>query len=282
MDMHPALLTFSDIGLEDEFRRRQLKTACKTEHMTTGVMLVVTGMNLFQKGFHGLGVLEALLRGVFCAGLVGASGARRAILDGRLRNHEMHALVGLYILWLVFFEALVQRTVSTEYVLVRLVIVEMGAWIVITWNSSPLSSRHYIPFQLLRVLVRFFMRPVAYVEDDVLTDGLQAFWEGMCTWNGIWLNGLDMPCPDLTLPGKAQRSHLFLSVVMGFALPGLVNWIWEAKSRQAFCRALHKERPEMNFRSDFIPVSYTVVLTLVTLSLLWIIISSIDSRFLLK
>jgi len=281
MDMHPALLTFSDIGLEDAFRKRQLETTFFSELFMTGLMCVVSIIHLCLE-FRGLSFLVILQSGVFTAGLFTTTKIRREVLEGRFGGHEMQVLVGLYILWLVLFEALLQRTVSAEYVLLRWILVEMGSWIVITWNSSPMAARHYIPFQLCFVLVRFFMRPVEYMKDDALTEGLRSFWRGMCTWNGLWLNGLDTPCPDLTLRGKAQRSHLFLSVVIGFALPGLLNWIWEAKSRQTFCRAFHKKHRETIFRADFVPVSYTVVLTLVSLSLLWIIISSTDSRLLMK
>ena len=273
--MYPFFLTFPEPAVEEDFHKFHLEKAYKAEFFRTKLLLLSSCVNLVLSTPHSLRYFVTLKWISTSVVLYGMSQIRRELMGGRLRTAPPFLHLVLHLIWIIFCRILLDWSIPTDAEVLHSLLIKSGVWVAFAANCSPLLSYNYIPLQFIIVAALFSSSQIRYQKGDVITDNLCAFWDFMCEWNGQWLMGIDISCPEpeLALGDKASRSHLFLLFSLGWALPGMFSWISEAKSRQAWHRSFRREPMPGYSHTDFIPISHTVVLTLVTMSTVWILLS---------
>jgi len=269
--MHPILLTFPDVRIEKAFLKKQLKSSTRSEWILTWGLLALLSVGIISDYSDFRDSVGGVLIGLL---LLLPTLWRRAVARSTLQNFQLFLCGGLHILWLSMFYAIAEKLFSSNYEFAYAMCIRTGAWLAITWNSSPLPTYMYVPVQLLIVAGLISLELTMYAEDDRFAYTLLGFWDLACSWNEVWLIGLDQNCPKLPFQEKARRSHAFILLIMGLAVPGLLKWVWEAKNRQKFFGEYQKQHAITIGQSNFVPVSYTVVIMCVAFSLAWKLISS--------
>lgn len=272
--MHPVLLTFATDSLEKEFSEQKRRETSSSVLLVTCFILLISAVCMINNGISSFECEhEVVLFSLLCITIAVGSDW----IEYYCRRVEIYILYGFYIIWLVLLEVLLQETVSTaRQNLLHSILIRMGAWITLTGPTSPLISKHYIPFQWLTVCIRFAVLSVDYDNDILFSENLRAFWEATCSWNGLWLQGIDVDCPDRTHRDNLQRIHFFLSILIGFVLPSLLHWIWEVQRRIAFIRRYREWHSGIEVEPEYIPFFHIIALTLTTTCLFWHILSLFD------
>ena len=275
--MNTLFLTFPESAVEEAFHKFHLEKAYKAEFCRTKLLLLSSYVGLALSTLHSLRYPVTIKWISTSVLLYLMSQARRELIGGRWKDFPPFCHLIVHLIWIIICRFLVDWTIPTNMTYAEVLhslLIDSGVWVVIAANCAPLLSYNYIPLQFIIVVALFSSSQIPYEESDVITKNLCEFWKFMCKWNTLWLMGIDISCPtELTLGDKASRSHLFLLLSLGWVFPGIFAWTSEAKSRQKWYRSSRGGTMTRRIYADFIPISQTVVLTLVTMSTVWIFLS---------